>query len=171
MGIAIRRATINDAGQAAQIINALISEGRYTIFDRAFSEEEETAFISSLSDRSALYVAESDGEIVGVQSIDLFMGFAESVRHVATIGTWLRSEYRGRGIGRLLAEESFRFARSKDYRKVVIQVLADNEAALRFYRKLGFEDIGIARQHVRLRDGFHDEMYLEKLLEDAENIT
>ena len=99
------------------------------------------------------------------------MGFAESVRHVATIGTWLRSEYRGRGIGRLLAEESFRFARSKDYRKVVIQVLADNEAALRFYRKLGFEDIGIARQHVRLRDKFHDEMYLEKLLEDEERIT
>ena len=105
MGIAIRRATINDAGQVAQIINAVISEGRYTLFDRAFSEEEETAFISSLSDRSALYVPESDGEIVVVQSIGLFTNYADSVRHVATMGAWLRRDFRGRGIGRLLAED------------------------------------------------------------------
>ena len=87
------------------------------------------------------------------------------------MGTWLRRDFRGRGIGRLLAEESFKFARSVGYMKIVIQVLADNESALRFYRRLGFQDIGIARQHVRLGDKFHDEVYLEKLLENAENIT
>ena len=118
----------------------------------------------SLSDRSAVYVAEIDGETVGVQSIGLFTDYADSVRHVATMGTWLRRDFRGRGIGRLLAEESFKFARSVGYMKIVIQVLADNESALRFYRKLGFKDIGIARQHVRLGDKFHDEVYLEKFL-------
>ena len=58
--------------------------------------------------------------------------------------------------------ESFSFARSHGYRKVVIQVLADNERALRFYRSLGFRDIGIAKEHVRLSNKFHDEIYLEK---------
>ncbi len=169
--IVIRRATVNDAGPVADVINAVISEGKYTLFDRPFSEEEERAFISSLSDRSAMYAAEINGKIVGVQSINLFSGLSESVRHVATIGTWLRSDFRGRGIGRLLAEESFKFALSKGYTKVVIQVLADNETALRFYRGLGFQNIGIARQHVRLRGKFHDEMYLEKLLEDVEKAT
>ena len=84
--------------------------------------------------------------------------------HVATMGTWLRSEFRGSGIGRLLAEESLRFAKDNGYRKIVIQVLADNERALHFYRSLGFYDIGIAKEHVRLPDGFHDEVYLEKAL-------
>ena len=164
MGLIIRRATVSDARDVAHVMNSVISEGKYTLFDKCFSEEEESAFISSLGDRSAVYVAEIDGEIGGVQSIDLFSRVADSVRHVATLGTWLRVQFRGRGIGRLLAEESFRFARSKGYSKVVIQVLGDNDSALRFYRNLGFQDIGIARQHVRLGDRFYDEVYLEKLL-------
>jgi putative acetyltransferase len=164
MKTVIRRATVNDAKQVADVMNSVIAEGKYTAFDRPFSEEEEKDFISSLGSRSALHVADIDDKIAGVQSIDLFSAFADSVSHVATMGTWLRSDFRGRRIGRSLAEESFSFARRHGYRKVVIQVLADNERALRFYRSLGFSDIGIAREHVRLADKFHDEVYLEKLL-------
>ena len=66
------------------------------------------------------------------------------------MGTWLRREARGRGVGRALAAESFRFAKAHDYTKIVIHVLANNDVALRFYSGLGFEEIGVARQHVRL---------------------
>jgi ribosomal protein S18 acetylase RimI-like enzyme len=160
--IVIRKATVNDAKAVADVMNSVIAEGKYTAFDRPFSEEQEKDFISSLGSRSALFVAETCEKIAGVQSIDLFSSFADSVSHVATMGTWLRSDFRGRGIGRSLAEESFSFARNHGYKKVVIQVLADNERALRFYRSLGFRDIGIAKEHVRLADKFHDEIYLEK---------
>jgi hypothetical protein len=43
--------------------NSVIAEGKYTLFDGLFSAEEERAFISSLGERSAIYVAEIDGEI------------------------------------------------------------------------------------------------------------
>jgi putative acetyltransferase len=161
---AIRRATAGDARQVAHVMNSVIAEGKYTVFDTPFSEEQEREFIASLGKRSALFVAEIGGEIAGVQAIDLLAGYADSVRHVATMGTWLLSAMRGHGIGRLLAEESFRFARSNGYSKIVIQVLAGNDRALRFYRSLGFRDIGIARQHVNLGGTFHDEVYLETLL-------
>ena len=164
MNMLVRKATVNDARQVADVMNSVIAEGKYTMFDRLFSEEEERNFISSLGIRSALHVAEIDGEITGVQSIDLLTDLAASVQHVATMGTWLRLGCRGLGIGRSLAEESFCFARSHDYRKILIQVLADNHRALRFYRSLGFCDIGIARQHVRLAGVFYDEVYLEKPL-------
>jgi ribosomal protein S18 acetylase RimI-like enzyme len=164
MNILVRKATVNDAKQVANVINSVIAEGKHTIFDRPFSEEEERKFISSLGSRSALHVAEVDGKITGVQSIDLLTDLAASVQHVATIGTWLLLDYRGLGIGRCLAEESFIFARRHGYRKILIQVLADNHRALRFYRSLGFCDVGIAKQHVRLAGVFHDEMYLEKPL-------
>ena len=164
MNMLVRKATVNDARQVADVMNSVIAEGKYTIFDRPFSEEEERNFISSLGIRSALHVAEIDGEITGVQSIDLLTNLAASVQHVATMGTWLPLEYRGLGIGRCLAEESFRFAKSHDYRKILIQVLSDNHRALRFYRSLGFSDIGIAKQHVRMGGVFYDEVYLEKPL-------
>ena len=165
MNIRIRTATVEDSRQVAAVMNTVIAEGKYTIFDKPFSEDEERSFIASLGSRSALHVAELDGEIVGVQSIDSFFEFQnESVQHVATMGTWLRIDARGRGIGKLLSKESLRFAREQNYRKIVIHVLIDNEDALRFYRSLGFQDIGIAREHVRLSGTFHDEIYLEMFL-------
>ncbi len=160
----VRKATVDDAEQVAAVLNSVIAEGVFTLFDKPFTAEEERSFISSLGARSALYVAAMDGEIAGVQSIDLFSNLADSTSHVATMGTWLRSDVRGRGIGKLLAAESFRFAESNGYTKIVIHVLADNERALHFYRSLGFDDIGVARQHVRLAGRFHNEVYLEKLL-------
>lgn len=161
----VRPATVDDAREVAAVLNAVIAEGGVTLFDRPFSPEEEATFISSLSPRSALFVAEVDNTIAGLQSLDLFSNVAPSVAHVATMGTWLRRDVRGQGIGRLLALESFRFAERHGYTKIVVHVLSGNERALRFYRGLGFAPIGIARKQVRLADGFHDEVFLEKLLD------
>jgi len=158
----VRRATVEDAAQIAAVLNAVIAEGIYTLFDTPFSEEDERRFIASLGERSALFVAEVQGEIVGVQSVDLFLDYGRSTSHVATMGTWLRRDVRGRGIGRSLAAESFRFAKAQGYTKIVIHVLATNDAALRFYGGLGFEEIGVARKHVQLAGVFYDEIYLER---------
>lgn len=162
--VTIRRATVDDASNVAAVMNAVIAEQRYTLFDTPFSDEEERAFIVSLGPRSALFVAELDGRILGVQSMDLFVGFARSMGHVGTVGTWLLPDARGRGIGGRLAAASLAFAREQGYSKLVIQVLADNDRALRFYRGLGFTDIGVARQHVQLNGRLLDEIYLERML-------
>jgi L-amino acid N-acyltransferase YncA len=164
VAVVVRRATIEDASAIAAVLNAVIAEGLLTIFDRPFSVDDERQFISSLSPRSALHVAELNGAVCGVQSIDRFSTVSESISHVATMGTWLAREVRGAGIGRLLSEASIAFARAHGYRKIVVQVLAANHPALRFYRGLGFTDIGVAREHVRLAGELHDEVYLELLL-------
>src|SRR2546428_3200012 len=123
MNTTIRRATVDDAKDIADVINSVIAEEKYTIFDKPFSEERERSFISSLGSRSAMFVAEMDGKVAGIQVLDLFSDLpTSSMSHVATLGTWLRSEFRGSGIGRRLAEESVRFARDHGYRKIVIQV-------------------------------------------------
>jgi GNAT superfamily N-acetyltransferase len=95
-------------------MNAVIAEGGLTLFDMPFSEDQERAFIATLGPRSALHVAVASDAIVGVHSIDLFANVSASTSHVATMGTWLRPDARGRGIGRLLAAESFAFAQSHD---------------------------------------------------------
>ncbi|HSR66900.1 MAG TPA: GNAT family protein [Acidobacteriota bacterium] len=164
MHVDIRKATEEDAAAVAAVMNAVIAEGEFTLFDQPFSVEEEIRFIASLGERSALFVAETPEGIVGVQSLDLFSDYAASGNHVATLGTWLLPRARGSGAAMLLARESLRFARRKGYEKVVIQVLAGNARALAFYRKLGFRTIGTARRHVKLKDGYHDEIFLEMLL-------
>jgi len=129
---------MDDAAGVAAVMNHVIGEGQFTLFDRPFSMDDERSFLASLGARSAvLFVTQDDGGIVGVQSLDLHSSMATSMSHVATMGTWLTQSARGRGIGRRLAVESFRFAKLCGYRKIVIQVLAGNERALRFYSSLG----------------------------------
>ncbi len=162
----IRRATVGDAEAAAGVINAVIAERVYTLFDQPFSVDEERQFIGSLGPRQALFLAEIDGHAVGLQAVDLLLSFASAMRHVGTIGTWLRPEARGSGLGRRMARHSAAFARDQGYEKFVIQVLASNARALRFYEGLGFREIGVARRHVRLGDEMHDEIYMEVQVED-----
>ncbi len=164
MPVRIRRATVEDAAAVAGLLNGVIAEGRLTAFDRPFSVEDERQFISALGPRSVLHVADDDGTILGLQSVDRLSIWASSMDHVATLGTWLEPEARGRGIGPRLFEHSVAFARAHDYSKIVIQVLAVNSRALAFYRGLGFRDIGVARDHVRLAGTLLDEIYLEMLL-------
>lgn len=161
----IRQATVNDAAAvAAAVMNHVIGEGQFTLFDRPFSVDDERSFLASLGARSAVFVAQDDGGIVGVQSLDLYSSLTTSMSHVATMGTWLTQSARGRGIGRRLAAESFRFAKLCGYLKIVIQALAGNERALRLYSSLGFTRIGIAREHVSLNGFFPDEVLMEKCL-------
>jgi len=160
----IRKAISDDAKEVADVLNSVIFEGKHTVFTRAFSIEEERSFISSLGERSAILVAEVNNKIVGIQVIDLFVNYTDSMKHIATMGTWILADFRGHKIGHLLAEESFEFARRQRYRKVVIQVLAHNERALRFYGHLGFEKIGIAGKQVEFNGEFYDAVYLEKFL-------
>ena len=165
----IRKAMPDDAGAVVSVLDSVILEGEYTALTIPITEAEERAFIEGLCDRSALFVAEVNEEVVGIQSIepDASARYTDSMRHVATVGTWIRAGHRGRRIGQLLAEASFAFARAQSYEKISIQVLADNERALRFYGALGFERIGVARKHVRLRDGFRDVLLLEKFLTNS----
>lgn len=165
MSIDIRRATVEDAAPITALLNGVIAEGHLTVFDRPFSVEHERQFIAALGPRSALHVADEDGRILGVQSIDRLSPWAASMDHVATMGTWLTPEARGRGIGRMLFDQSAAFARTSGYSKIVIQVLATNSRSLTFYRGLGFADIGVAKKHVRLSGVLHDEIYLELLLD------
>ena len=162
MTVTVRRATVDDAPGVAAVINAVIAEGRYTLFDRPFSDDEERTFIASLNARSVLHIAVEGGVVVGAQCVDRFATYADSVSHIAHVGTWLLPDARGRGIGKRLWAESLAFARDHDYRKIVISVLAHNENALRFYRSVGFTDIGVARQHVQLKGEYHDEIFLER---------
>jgi len=59
-------------------------------------------------------------------------------------GCWLISNvvvapaYRGQGIGRALMEEALAFIRSKGGRRVILQVRADNQAAVHLYQDMGF---------------------------------
>jgi len=105
------------------------------------------------SDQPAAFVVDVGGEAVGSASLfgfDLFAGHAEA-------GINLVPEVRGRGIGtqaiRLLVE--FGFVR-RNLRRIHLQAIASNAAALRSYEKAGFVVEGRLREHAWVRGRYED---------------
>jgi len=158
---AARRGDQADAAGIAAVLNSVIAERRYTAMAGYWTAEAEEAYLDGLGPRSEVFVAETAGHIVGLQSIAPFVNYPSSMDHVAEFGTFILAGYRGHGIGHKLAEVSLRFLRTHGYEKVVIFVLADNPLGLAYYRSLGFEERGTLQRQTKIDGVYHDEAFME----------
>ncbi len=166
MDIKIRPVTLDDAEGVLEVLNSVVRERKYSSFNRILTVEEERQFISSLGERSGFFVAELDGRIIGFQSIEPFATYNTSAMdHVGIMGTFVHADFRGQGIGRQLAEASFKFAQEKGYEKAVIYVRTSNKAAQEFYQKLGFVPKGTLKKQVKIDGEYDDEVFMEMFLE------
>jgi L-amino acid N-acyltransferase YncA len=162
--INIRRAVPDDAAAIASVLAAIAAERVHSAIDRAWTVDQERAYLESLSPREAVHVAiNAQSEIVGLQVLDRWSTL-ESMAHVGQLGTFLLSDQRGRGIGHQLWAATAPFARAAGYRKLVIQVRATNARAQRFYRHLGFAECGRLSRQVMIDGRADDEVLMELFL-------
>lgn len=110
--------------------------------------------------RSVSLFAEHDGELVG-----MIGAFFEAGPEVATVvAVFVRSKFRGRGIGRMLVDavlDRLREMHGTERAKPLVNV--DQAPALALYRGAGFVDAG--KERIRLGDGrIYDELVLERSL-------
>jgi ribosomal protein S18 acetylase RimI-like enzyme len=165
--LAVRVAKPEDGPAVARVRNAVVAERRFTAVDAPVTPESEVAYIASFGPRSVMFVAEADGEVRGLQTLEPFCAFLRSMDHVGVAGTLVVDEWRGRGVGKALWDATRRFAAEHGYEKVLIYVRAGNDRALRFYRGLGFRDVGVARRQVLIDGVYEDEVFLEWFLPPA----
>lgn len=105
------------------------------------------------ADENVRFVIDLDGEVVG--SIGLF-DFDDLARH-AEVGVALRSESRGKGIGTAAISQivEFGFVRC-NLRRLHLQAISSNLAAIRAYEKAGFVIEGRQREHAWVRGRYED---------------
>lgn len=83
-----------------------------------------------------IWVAEADGDVVGLAGLILEEGAAELEPVVVT------ERMRGRGIGRKLAQTVIERAREQGVRQLEVRPVARNADAIRFFHRLGFDVLG-----------------------------
>lgn len=116
---------------------------------------------ANVSSGHAQFVAEEDGRILGW--CDALPGSVSAgTAHVGHFGMGVHRAFRGRGIGRRLAEETIAKARTLGLEKIELIVYASNHAAIALYRSLGFVDEGL-KVRGRLVDGVHDNVLMMAL--------
>jgi L-amino acid N-acyltransferase YncA len=74
--------------------------------------------------------------------------------HVGTAGFMVARTARGRGVGRALAEHAVEWHRAHGFRGIQFNaVVSTNTSAVRLWRSLGFETVGVVPGAFRLPDG------------------
>lgn len=103
-------------------------------------------------DREMAFIA-CQGE--SARTLGVVRAISDPDRLRAEFGIIVRSDIKGRGLGRILLEKLIRYCRARGIGELVGEVLQENRRMLALSRELGFE-IGPARQgvhEVRLRTG------------------
>ena len=161
----IRRATAADADVIVSILQEIASERIYTAINKPWSADQQRRYLTSLSAREVMHLAETEQKIVaGYQTLDLWAPTIDSMAHVGQLGTFSRPEWRRQGVGRALFRTTVSFAREHQYQKFVIQVRASNTGAQDFYKRLGFRECGRLTRQVRIGDKDDDEIIMELFL-------
>ena len=111
---------------------------------------------------AAVFVAESNGDIVGRLSISRDAHPASD--HVADLGLMVSRDHRRQGIGLALMETAEQWAREAGVRKVELHVFPHNVPAIRLYEKLGYEREGLRRGHYRRGDELIDAILMAKVV-------
>lgn len=166
MNLIVRKVKREDALGIINVLNPIITDGRFSILDTIFSEEEEEQFIENFPERGVFNVAlnTEDSRVVGFQNVEPFASYTRAFDHVGIIGTFIDGQYRRQGIASSLFDATFTMAKSLGYEKLFAYVRDDNETALKTYLKQGFEIVGKAKKHAKINGKYIDEVLIEKFL-------
>lgn len=80
-----------------------------------------------------------------------------------SFGVSILKEYWGKGIGRALTEASIECAKKAGYSQMELDVVKDNERAVRLYKSLGFTEYGENERGFKNREGEYQSVVLMKL--------
>ena len=93
---------------------------------------------------------DDDGEVLGVVFLAPLTGWSS---HVGDVRLVVAAGARGRAVGRDLARHAVVAAAEAGLAKLVVEVVAEQEPAVRMFTDLGFQGEALLRDHIRDRSG------------------
>lgn len=163
----IRVAERRDARAILGLLRHVERETPYLSFGLQGSDlnQEDQARIIEFYDRSEssiMIVAEVDDQIIGLANVSQYSGTKEE--HVAEVGVCVIKEYWSFGIGKILVEESIRFAESTELQVLDLEVVQENIRAIRLYEKFGFAKVGSLSRRIQVDNILYDTYIMEKII-------
>lgn len=171
-------------GQTAILRNGLASDGAAVLANFNLTHEE-TDFLLTYPDESTLNaVQESEflekktesineieiialvgDQVAGMAGIDV-IGGTYKLRHRAEFGISIAKEYWGLGLGKAMTKACIKCAKEAGYAQLELNVVADNQSAIRLYEKMGFVEYGRNPKGFRSRrSGYQELIYMRLDLE------
>ena len=162
--VIIRKPNVEDA---KAIINVMTIADTETLFlarnpgEFCTPVEREKQIIENvLADNdSEWFVAEYDNKVIGQCSDGLVRRNAR-YRHRAACAFGILKDYCNLGIGGKMMEECIKWCRKHGVTQLELDVVKNNERALKMYQNFGFEIIGTKEMALKYQDGTYADEYL-----------
>ncbi len=136
--------------------------------DRTFFKEDVTdpAVLAAWTKPGAGRSVAADGDtVVGSVALVPLTGWSS---HVAELRVVVDPDHRGRGVGRDLSRHAVLEALELGLKKIVVEVVADQEPAIGMFRALGFHPEALLKDHIRDQSGeVRDLLILAHVPEEA----
>lgn len=150
----IREYRKTDIPALTEIWNEVVSEGEAFPQMELLTADTAESFFASQSFTAA---AEENGEIVGLYI--LHPNNVGRCGHIANSSYAVRSDVRGKHIGRQLVEDSLKRCAQLGFRVLQFNaVAADNKPALELYKSLGFVQLGVIPGGFFKKDGRYEDI-------------
>lgn len=147
--VAVRRYVEADVAEMIEIWNEVVRDGI------AFPQEEELGLVDGaefFASQTYCGVAVEEGRVLGLYI--LHPNNVGRCSHIANASYAVCSAARGRGVGRLLVENSLAQGKTHGFRILQFNaVVATNAGARHLYEKLGFVQLGTIPGGFRMSDG------------------
>jgi RimJ/RimL family protein N-acetyltransferase len=101
--------------------------------------------------RTHTVLAEADGKLIGHGT--LYLSELTWTRHLGEIQLLISPDYRGGGLGTLLAGEVFSLAQDLGLQKMIARMAADQKGALQVFERVGFKAEALLADYVIDREG------------------
>ena len=119
-------------------------------------------------DGHPVFVAESEGKIVGFSSYGPFRAWA-AYKYTVENSVYVASEQRGKGIGKLLLAPLIQAARENDLHAIIAGIDGSNAASIKLHQSFGFEQVAHFRQVGYKFGRWLDLKFMELLLNTPEH--
>lgn len=131
----LRKLQKSDIEELEKRLNNLSTEDKKLYHPHPFTKEALNNLITL--DYDYYFVKILNGKIVGYSMLRTFGKFT-----IPTYGQVIWDEFRGKGLGSKILEETINEAKNLGFGLVKLKVYEQNDVAFNLYKKHGFEEIG-----------------------------
>ena len=144
---------------------AALPEGDLTFIKEDVTDPDTVRSWASGPTSGGRWVAVEDGEVTGYVAVRPLPGWSD---HVGEVRLVVAPGRRGTGLGRELARRALVEAVGAGLTKLVVEVVAEQGAALALFTELGFTGEALLTDHIRDRNGqLRDLMVLAHHVQDT----
>ncbi len=162
--VLIRKSEISDLQAITEIYNEAILSTTATFDTEPKTRAERLSWFQSHDQRHPILVAVADDKVVGWVSLSRW---SDRPAYDATAETsfYVKSDYRGWGIGRKLKQAIIDEARRLKYHTIIARVAGESDISLHLNESFGFLHVGTMKEVGRKFGRYLDVHILQKILD------